>query len=102
MSARLGLLDLGRRPYGEVLELQRELCRRRMADELRQDIALSEKVAGIGAAIFGDGTGLNADGEALPKDAVAASEIDSGVAEERTLSLIAATTRKPTTLLLTS
>jgi len=40
MSARLGLLDLGRRPYGEVLELQRELCRRRMADELRQDLLL--------------------------------------------------------------
>lgn len=40
MSARLGLVDLGRRPYGEVLELQRDLCRRRMADELRQDLLL--------------------------------------------------------------
>jgi lipoate-protein ligase B len=40
VSTRLGLVDLGRRPYGEVLELQRALCRRRMAAELRQDILL--------------------------------------------------------------
>ena len=40
MSARLGLLDLGRRPYAEVLELQRALCRRRMAGELRRDLLL--------------------------------------------------------------
>jgi lipoyl(octanoyl) transferase len=40
MSARLGLVDLGRRPYTEVLELQRALCRQRMAGELRQDLLL--------------------------------------------------------------
>lgn len=40
MSARLELLDLGRRPYQETLELQRSLCRRRMAGELEQDLLL--------------------------------------------------------------
>ena len=40
MSARLGLVDLGRRPYAEVLELQRALCRRRMAGDLDQDLLL--------------------------------------------------------------
>ncbi|MEO6057842.1 MAG: lipoyl(octanoyl) transferase LipB [Gemmatimonadales bacterium] len=40
MSARLGLVDLGRRPYAEVLELQRALCRERMAGERRQDLLL--------------------------------------------------------------
>jgi len=40
MSARLGLVDLGRRPYLETLELQRALCRRRMAGELRDDLLL--------------------------------------------------------------
>jgi lipoate-protein ligase B len=40
MSARLGLLDLGRRPYLETLELQRALCRRRMSGELDEDLLL--------------------------------------------------------------
>jgi lipoate-protein ligase B len=40
MSERLGLIDLGRRPYAEILELQRALCRQRMAGELRQDLLL--------------------------------------------------------------
>jgi lipoyl(octanoyl) transferase len=40
MSARLGLLDLGRRPYLETLELQRALCRRRMTGELDEDLLL--------------------------------------------------------------
>lgn len=40
MSDRLGLLDLGRRPYAEVLELQRALCRQRMASERREDLLL--------------------------------------------------------------
>jgi lipoate-protein ligase B len=37
MSAPIRLLDLGRRPYGEVLALQREYCRRRVARELTDD-----------------------------------------------------------------
>ena len=38
MSARLGLLDLGRRGYLETLELQRALCRRRVAGEIDRDL----------------------------------------------------------------
>jgi lipoyl(octanoyl) transferase len=40
MSARLDLLDLGRRPYREVLELQRALCRRRVAGEIERDLLI--------------------------------------------------------------
>ena len=40
MSASLRLLDLGRRPYGEVLELQRELCRRRIRGDEPDDLLL--------------------------------------------------------------
>jgi lipoate-protein ligase B len=40
LSAPLLVADLGRRGYGEVLELQRELCRRRMAGELADDVLL--------------------------------------------------------------
>jgi lipoyl(octanoyl) transferase len=32
--------DLGRRPYGEVLELQRNLCQRRMAGDITEDLLL--------------------------------------------------------------
>ncbi len=40
MSAELLLKDLGRRPYAEVLELQRELCRQRVSGSLQQDVLL--------------------------------------------------------------
>lgn len=40
MTPPLLVTDLGRRPYAEVLELQRDLCRRRMAGELQDDILL--------------------------------------------------------------
>ena len=40
VSARLSVVDLGRRPYAEVLELQRALCRQRMAGERREDLLL--------------------------------------------------------------
>jgi lipoate-protein ligase B len=40
VSLDLELLDLGRRSYREVLELQRDLCRRRMAGELEHDVLL--------------------------------------------------------------
>ena len=36
----LDVVALGRRPYGEVLALQRELCRRRVAGEERGDLLL--------------------------------------------------------------
>ncbi|MEO8294371.1 MAG: lipoyl(octanoyl) transferase LipB [Gemmatimonadota bacterium] len=38
--ATLQVIDLGRRNYGEVLELQRDLCRRRVAKEIANDILL--------------------------------------------------------------
>jgi lipoyl(octanoyl) transferase len=37
---RLAVWDLGRRPYGDTLELQRRLCRRRVAGELDHDVLL--------------------------------------------------------------
>jgi lipoate-protein ligase B len=40
MTGELELLDLGRQPYREVLELQRDLCRRRIAGELDHDVLL--------------------------------------------------------------
>jgi lipoyl(octanoyl) transferase len=40
MSGSIAVLDLGRRAYGPVLELQRELCRRRVAGELTEDVLL--------------------------------------------------------------
>ena len=40
MTARLMVQDLGLRAYGEVLELQRALCRQRIAGETREDILL--------------------------------------------------------------
>jgi lipoyl(octanoyl) transferase len=40
MSTRLVVQDLGRRAYAEVLELQRSLCRQRMAGEITEDILL--------------------------------------------------------------
>jgi lipoate-protein ligase B len=40
MSGAVGVLDLGRRRYGEVLELQRRLCRQRMAGEITEDCLL--------------------------------------------------------------
>jgi len=36
----LAVVDLGRRPYGEVLDLQRELCRRRVSGEVAEDLLL--------------------------------------------------------------
>lgn len=40
MSAEIAVLDLGRRRYGEVLELQRNLCRRKVAGEITEDLLL--------------------------------------------------------------
>jgi lipoate-protein ligase B len=40
VTAPIVVVDLGRRPYGEVLELQRELCRRRVAGEAEEDLLL--------------------------------------------------------------
>jgi lipoate-protein ligase B len=40
MTQRLLVEDLGRRAYGEVLELQRSLCRQRIQGELAEDFLL--------------------------------------------------------------
>jgi lipoate-protein ligase B len=40
MTPPLVVVDLGRRGYGPVLELQRELCQRRLAGELGDDLLL--------------------------------------------------------------
>jgi lipoate-protein ligase B len=40
MSSPIAVIDLGRRAYGPVLELQRDLCRRRLAGELTEDVLL--------------------------------------------------------------
>ncbi len=40
MTARLVVQDLGQRAYGEVLELQRTLCRQRIAGEIEEDVLL--------------------------------------------------------------
>ena len=40
MSAPLLVIDLGRRPYAEALELQRDLCRRRVTGETAEDLLL--------------------------------------------------------------
>lgn len=40
MSAPLQVMDLGRRRYGEVLDLQRELCRRRLTGDISDDLLL--------------------------------------------------------------
>jgi lipoyl(octanoyl) transferase len=36
----LAVIDLGTRPYGDVLELQRDLCRRRVSGDLADDLLL--------------------------------------------------------------
>jgi lipoyl(octanoyl) transferase len=40
MMPVLELLDLGRRPYLEILDLQRELCRRKLSGEVEDDLLL--------------------------------------------------------------
>jgi lipoyl(octanoyl) transferase len=53
MSERLVVQDLGRRAYGEVLELQRRLCQRRITGEIADDLLLlveHEPVVTLGRA----------------------------------------------------
>ena len=40
MTSPIAVVDLGRRAYGEALELQRDLCRRRVTGELTEDLLL--------------------------------------------------------------
>ena len=79
MSASLGLVDLGRRPYLEVLELQRELCRRRMSGDLDQDVLLlveHEPVITLGRGLRP--TSLPIPPAALERRGVAVVEVERG------------------------
>lgn len=79
MSARLGVLDLGRRPYLETLELQRALCRRRMAGTLGEDLLLlveHEPVVTLGRATRASSLPLAAD--ELERRGVAVTEVERG------------------------
>ena len=79
MSARLGVLDLGRRPYHETLELQRALCRRRMANELDQDLLLlveHEPVVTLGRGTRASSLPLGA--AELERRGIAVVEVERG------------------------
>ena len=79
MSARLGVLDLGRRPYLETLELQRALCRRRMAGELDEDLLVlveHEPVVTLGRATRASSLPLAA--AELVRRGVAVVEVERG------------------------
>jgi lipoate-protein ligase B len=79
VSARLGLLDLGHRAYAEALELQRALCRRRMAGELDRDLLLlveHEPVITLGRATRA--TSLPLAPAELERRGVAVVEVERG------------------------
>jgi lipoyl(octanoyl) transferase len=61
--SRLIVQDLGRRAYGEVLELQRGLCRQRIAGEIEEDILLLVEHD----AVVTLGRGTRAESLPLPK-----------------------------------
>jgi lipoyl(octanoyl) transferase len=79
MSARLLVSDLGRRPYGEALELQRDLCRRRAAGELAEDLLLlveHESVVTLGRGTRS--TSLPLPPAALERHGVQVVEVERG------------------------
>ncbi len=79
MSARLGVVDLGHRPYAEALELQRALCRGRMAGELHQDLLLlveHEPVVTLGRGARASSLPLAP--EELERRGVAVAEVERG------------------------
>ncbi|MEP6571222.1 MAG: lipoyl(octanoyl) transferase LipB [Gemmatimonadota bacterium] len=62
MSRLLRTIDLGRRPYGEVLELQRELARRRATGNIPDDVLLLVEHP----SVFTLGRGTRAESLPLP------------------------------------
>jgi lipoate-protein ligase B len=79
VSAQLGLLDLGHRAYAGTLELQRTLCRRRLAGELDRDLLLlveHEPVITLGRATRA--TSLPLAGAELERRGVAVVEVERG------------------------
>ena len=71
--------DLGRRPYGEVLELQRRLCRARQAGDVTEDLLLlveHEPVVTLGRGTRA--TSLPLSPEAIRARGVAVFEVERG------------------------
>ena len=80
MTRELLVVDLGRRKYGEVLELQRNAARARISGEIDQDVLLfveHEPVVTLGRASKGD-TNLVADRSLLDKRGVELFEVERG------------------------
>ncbi|HKT59806.1 MAG TPA: lipoyl(octanoyl) transferase LipB [Gemmatimonadales bacterium] len=79
MSRRLMVAELGPRPYGEVLELQRSLCRQRMAGERQEDLLLlveHEPVVTLGRGTRPSSVRLSPD--AMSARGVALVEVERG------------------------
>jgi lipoyl(octanoyl) transferase len=79
MSESLALLDLGRRPYLDVLELQRDLCRRRISGDVDHDVLLlveHEPVITLGRGLRP--TSLPLSPEALERRGVAVVDVERG------------------------
>lgn len=79
MSRRLAVADLGPRPYTEVLELQRRLCRERMAGERQGDLLLlveHERVVTLGRGTRPSSLPLSP--AALAQEGVAVVDVERG------------------------
>ena len=79
MTPRLVVHDLGRREYAEVLELQRSLCRQRIAGEVQDDILLlveHEPVVTLGRGTRTGSLPLSA--SELERRGVAVFEVERG------------------------
>jgi lipoyl(octanoyl) transferase len=79
MSTHLEVTDLGRRPYAETLELQRSLCRRRMAGDLDRDRLLlveHEPVVTLGRGTRA--TSLPLPPDELARRGIAVHEVERG------------------------
>ena len=79
MTARLLVQDLGRQPYGEVLELQRSLCRRRLAGDLTEDLLLlveHDPVVTLGRGTRAQSLPLSP--AALERQGIAVYEVERG------------------------
>lgn len=78
-SRRILVTDLGKRPYGEVLELQRRLCRARQSGDLADDLLLlveHEPVVTLGRGT--KDTSLPLPPEAIRERGVAVFEVERG------------------------
>jgi len=79
VSRRLRVADLGPRPYDEILELQRRLCRQRMAGEQQEDLLLlveHEPVVTLGRGTRPSSVRLTP--EALSERGVTLVEVERG------------------------